>query len=532
MSSLKRDRELGKRGAVRHGGKSLLAPSIGTNVSEGEQRLNIHQVYAIENLAQTCPAVHAARTVLLSQLLSGGVTLLRGGQRMRVVKFGQKEADGSLTRGITEDWASHLEEHWLPFARDVIDSYLKWGICAVVIEEAPGSSDYPGENAPWWSTNTRRQKSKATLSHASRTHRVCVPHVPHLGTYEVAWSSTGRYGYVRQYVLYNNGQGNTAATVDESALVFVRQHPDQCGNVNSPLSTVYEMSSFASSLREMAFTAELSRSHPSMVTQARKEDRQTEMAAGSLFFDSESRNLQASEQHEEGVNAAKALQLQATLARTINEMQTKIHTRSQQTGQARQAFQHPDVQPRLFTLPKGQELAPHTQVPQPRNDLEALMRLSMDQCAGAMGVPSSLLFEGRYSGNSSQQLTLLNSTVSQLAKSVDAVLTKTYNALYGMGDTTADPPAQLKLATAPLSATDDLVKLFSSNIADVESVLPAALHSLGATPEEVDSALKRVIKRKGDDEATGVEAGTVPPSGRSVVPDSDDEGKSQGASAE
>ena len=458
MTSLKREREHGKRSAVRHGGKSLLAPSLGANVNEGEHRCNIQQIYAIETLAQTCPAVHAARTVLLSQLLSGGVTLTRGGERMRVVKFGQQTSDGSLMQGITEDWASHLEEYWVPFARDVIDSYIKWGICAVVVEELP------------------EPKRKAR---GGKGTQVQVPHVPLLGTYEVAWRSAGRCGYIREYMLYSNGQCNSTATVDESAMVFVRQHPDQSGNVNSPLSTVYEMSSFASSLREMAFTAELSRSHPSIITQIRKLDKNADMAAGSLFFDSESRHMQDTQESEEASAAARALEMQAILARTINEMQTKLHAHARP---GKTQFQMPDVPPKLFTLPKDQELAPHVQIPQPRTDLESLVRLSMDQCSAAMGVPSSLLFEGKFTGNSGQQLTLLNSTVSQLAKAVDAVLTKTYNVLYGCEDGRGEPPAQLKLATAPLAATDDLVKLFTSNIADLESVLPAALHSLGSTP--------------------------------------------------
>lgn len=61
-------------------------------------------------------------------------------------------------------------------------------------------------------------------------------------------------------------------------------------------------------------------------------------------------------------------------------------------------------------------MAPHVTVPQPRGDLEAMMRLGIDQFCSALGVPSALVFEGRFSNNSSVQLQLLNSTVTQLAK--------------------------------------------------------------------------------------------------------------------
>lgn len=59
------------------------------------------------------------------------------------------------------------------------------------------------------------------------------------GTYDIAWRSSGRYGYTREYLLYNNAPGH-ATRVDPSAMVHVRQEPDTAGNVNSPLATVYE----------------------------------------------------------------------------------------------------------------------------------------------------------------------------------------------------------------------------------------------------------------------------------------------------
>ena len=61
----------------------------------------------------------AARTVLLGQMLSGGLQVTRGGEA----------AD------LKPAFKRHLERHWLPFARDVIDSFLMWGFCVSVFEE-------------------------------------------------------------------------------------------------------------------------------------------------------------------------------------------------------------------------------------------------------------------------------------------------------------------------------------------------------------------------------------------------------------
>ena len=91
-----------------------------------------------------------------------------------------------------------------------------------------------------------------------------------------------------------------------------------------------------------------------------------------------------------------------------------------------------------------------------------------------------------------QRLQLLNSTVAQLAKATNAVLSATYNALYGDDDNEGEEdPAQLKLVTSPLAAADEVEKLFTAQLIDIDTALPAALHALGATAEEIEKALER-----------------------------------------
>ena len=45
--------------------------------------------------------------------------------------------------------------------------------------------------------------------------------------------------------------------------------------------------------------------------------------------------------------------------------------------------------------------------------------------------------------------------------------------------------------TAPLTATSEVQALFAANIIDYESAVPAALHSLGCSSQEIASALDR-----------------------------------------
>jgi hypothetical protein len=112
-------------------------------------------------------------------------------------------------------------------------------------------------------------------------------------------------------------------------------------------------------------------------------------------------------------------------------------------------------------------------------------------------------FEGKFSSNSMSQLQLLNTTISSIAINVNNVLTRSYQACYGNvpGSTDED---ELMLLTAPLSATAEVEALFTAGLIDVESALPAALHSLGCSANEITEALKRRLqkeKERGDAEA-------------------------------
>ena len=82
---------------------------------------------------------------------------------------------------------------------------------------------------------------------------------------------------------------------------------------------------------------------------------------------------------------------------------------------------------------------------------------------------------------------LLNGTIQSIAIAVNKVLTATYHAVYD----DAKEGDELTLLTAPLCSTAELQSLFEAGVIDIESALPAALHSLGATAVEIAGAVKR-----------------------------------------
>ena len=94
------------------------------------------------------------------------------------------------------------------------------------------------------------------------------------------------------------------------------------------------------------------------------------------------------------------------------------------------------------------------------------------------------------------QLQLLNSTIQSIAISVNKVLTATYHAVYD----DAKEGDELTLLTAPLCSTAELQSLFEAGVIDIESALPAALHSLGCTAVEIAGAVKR--RKQADKDGT------------------------------
>lgn len=80
----------------------------------------------------------------------------------------------------------------------------------------------------------------------------------------------------------------------------------------------------------------------------------------------------------------------------------------------------------------------------------------------------------------------MNTTVASIALTVNEVLSATYRAVYGASD-----EDELILVTAPLTATSEVQALFTGGIIDYETAVPAALHSLGCTSQEIASALDR-----------------------------------------
>lgn len=315
----------------------VISNSMGMHTGQsGEHRLNLQQVWALEHMFESNPAVKAARTVLSGQLLSGGISLRKEG----------RDVD------LTPAFKDHLNEVWIPFAQDVIDCFLKWGIVPVVYEEHEDSL----RRAALLAKRRKLPKAKAGKVVEPDESPIIVPMVPSLGSYEVAFRMGGKQGYKREYLMYSTNP-SSGVREDEEARVIVRQHPDVVGNVNSPLASVFELGSFVSALTELAMVAESSRARPRIITQMVKRN-QSALDPGNLFFDSETRAVQSGADLDESAAQARALQLQHHMCSIINKLQTKSSDQDTSSfsgvskAAAKTGYAPPEVAPSLFNIPK------------------------------------------------------------------------------------------------------------------------------------------------------------------------------------
>ena len=80
------------------------------------------------------------------------------------------------------------------------------------------------------------------------------------------------------------------------------------------------------------------------------------------------------------------------------------------------------------------------------------------------------------------------------------VLTMAYRDIYGEDEDSEDP-AQLMLITAPLAATEEVVNLYAAGLAPMEIAMPAVLHAIGASKDEIDKAVESAAKDAEDKKA-------------------------------
>ncbi len=366
----------------------------------GEVRISNDTLFALQHLYNTSPSIQAARAILMGQLLSSGVVVRRGGNDVE----------------LKDTFSRHLEDVWIPFARGVIDHFLMFGFVVVSLEEEEpppfdnflkgkkmASVSYtqkdPGDAS---AARARKVPVRDDVAHDINAPRArgtnLIPMIPDLGQYDVSFIHVGATNYRRVYRIFATNSEN-AYRQDFSSEIFFKTPPDNAGNICSPIATVFQSASFISSLEELALQAEVVRTRQLLVTQPMQRLQQNNnLDPANLFFDSESRAVQASSTSEEDASQAQSLAMQAKLMSIINRLQTTDPAtgKSVAGSSSISAPSHvpPPLPPQLFACPEKQMVVPGVRPPEARSDLVDLMRVANDHIAATMGVPASVIFEG------------------------------------------------------------------------------------------------------------------------------------------
>ena len=429
--------------------------------SPGEIRISSDTMIAIQHLYNSSPSIQAARAILLGQLLGSGVVVRREGRDVNLKPV----------------FARHLEDVWVPFARAVIDHFLMFGFVLVSLEkespppfanfvkgkqlaatssmaprtrqgttkEAPTPAEVRAKGAPTITDDARLDK-RINDNKLRNSSGNLVPTVPDLGQYEVSFVHVGESNYQREYRVFSTNSDNVFRQ-DYSSELFFKSQPDAAGNICSPVATVFQSASFISSLEELALQAEVVRARQLLVTQpANRNQGNQNLDPSNLFFDSESRAVQASAASDEDTAQAQNLATTAKLMQMINRMQT-----TDQSGRERPAASGgvthvpPPMPPNVHLVRVAQTNhatlshaplhhsrapasgagrasargalrpgRPHARRQRPQyaralntfSNPHLTHRMSSFSVAAALGVPASVIFEGKFSSNSMSQLQL------------------------------------------------------------------------------------------------------------------------------
>ena len=363
-------RRVQRKDPPKRGGKGKENPSPLSAIdagSPGEVKIINDHLYALNHLYHASPSIQAARTILLSQLLSSGAVVRRDGKNV----------------DLKDTFARHLHDVWVPFAKKVIDHFLQFGFVIVSLEEeapppfsnfvaakkmaaqsemGPAANGYDNRRAEAPDQAQLRAQKRPIATDSDQKLRTparpgapaanLVPVVPDVGQCELSFVYVGSSNYRRQYRVFSTNC-DSVYKQDFSSEVFFRHEPDAAGNICSPVATVFQSASFISALEELALQAEVVRARQMLVTQPinRTQGAQN-LDPANLFFDSESRAVQASATAEDDAAQAQGLALQAAMMRKINALQT-TNVDNNRPGGASAVPSHvpPALPPHLFACP-------------------------------------------------------------------------------------------------------------------------------------------------------------------------------------
>ena len=317
--------------------------------------LDGHHLADIARAYDSNSTILACTRILEAGVLSGGITLMRNGQKVE----------------FTAQFQAHLDERWLAFARSVVVSTLKYGLVPVVLVK--------DDALPF-----------ALKAKEANVVPIVVSPLEHSVQCDVD-------GFKKTYCLVD-AQGERVP----DSHVFVKNHPTPDGLVTSAMSTLVDSIAFVSTLHECAARAEKVRSRYLVTTAVNEPGKDNDnINSSNLFFDADSRALASDNDVHESGRHLKSLELAAQLANELNRARNQSGGGGGNAGPSnaassllRSRYDDLEVSPQLFAAPSGQSVVSGLRPPDARNDLVAIKHELDQQISTAFGVPASMLSDG------------------------------------------------------------------------------------------------------------------------------------------
>jgi len=282
-----------------------------------------------------------------------------------------------------------LHTHWLPFAKNVIDSILCVGLVPVRYKEINDN---------------------------------IVPYIPKAGTYEIHIVTLADGSTTYEFFSTDKPINISEPTPNAFILSGFGYDPERNGELNSTISCLYPYIRFISDMHDYATIAEKIRTNPPIIMQKRGENQSSQEE--SLHFDQyvDGDNLKVSLHNQYERNKEDVENLKSQNRLFLNAIAGKnLHSAENST----RAIEN------MVPLPSQYNVGTTLQ-PSARTDFVAINRLSQETICALIGVPRSMIINDSVTRADIQgSHDVFRQTLIYWKKSVATTLTKIYRILYG-----------------------------------------------------------------------------------------------------
>ncbi|MAD25917.1 MAG: hypothetical protein CMO44_17280 [Verrucomicrobiales bacterium] len=281
-----------------------------------------------------------------------------------------------------------MNNHWLPFARDIIDSIVCIGLVAIRYKEVSGDM---------------------------------IPYVPQAGTYEIH-VVTDAEGKAR-YEFFSNDKPINIENPTENAFVLngFGYDPERNGRLNSTIQALYPTIEFMSALHDYALQAEKIRSNPPIIMQ-KKAENNTQAQEGlhfDHFVDGDSVKVSIHNQYTRDSADIKQLQNQQQLF--LNAIRG---AEDGESNNSETALKNMVPLPNQYSV--GTTLEPSS-----RTDFVSILRLNQETICALIGVPRSMIINDSVTRADIQgSHDVFRQTLIFWKKTISNTLSKVYYMIY------------------------------------------------------------------------------------------------------